>query len=51
MTHDDLKKVVVFLDGLRQLSADTGITISNDYLWEEGKIVCGIDHNYEIRTT
>lgn len=51
MNADDMRRAADFIEGLQHLEKTLHLTIYNDYLWDEGEMVCAIDSNYEIRTT
>lgn len=46
----ELRRVALFVEGLKDLERSTGLTIANDYLWDEGEMLCEIKHDYTIRT-
>lgn len=51
MTADEMRRVAEFVEGLMALARQTGLTVNNDYLWDEShKMICGIDSSYQIRT-
>lgn len=50
MNLEDLERVAEFVQGLKRLEEQTGLTIAQGRIFDEGEILCLIDATYEIRT-